>query len=40
MEILVALASESMLKDSLKITRAVNWRKKHAEQMVHQSPGA
>lgn len=39
-DILVALASESVLKGSLKIMRAVNWRKRHAEQMVHQRPGA
>lgn len=32
-DILVALASESVLKDSLKITRAVNQRKRRTEQL-------
>lgn len=36
-DIPVALASESVLKDSLKIARAVNWRKRHGEQMGHYS---
>lgn len=39
-DILVALASESVLEDSSEITRAVNWRKGHAEQLAHQRPGA
>lgn len=38
--ILVAFAFESVFKDSLKIMVAVNWRKRHAGQMVHQRPRA
>lgn len=34
--VLIALASESGLKDSLKMMWALNGRKRHAEQMVHQ----
>lgn len=39
-DILVALASESVCKDNLKIMRAVNWRKRHDEQMGHYGPRA